>query len=431
MAVDTAIVKIWGMEAGVVIIDPVTSLPRFEYFPEFIRTGLELSPLRYGLSDAPPTWNRYDRVLSHEAFDGLPGFIADALPDKFGRELVTRYLNRHGRSAEDINPVERLLYQGPRGMGALEFVPDAQADLNDPVNVGLSGLVAVAAAVLNRKEAFHTNLAKEEEALLTILKFSSSAGGSRAKALIAYNEKTGEVLSGQTDAPDGFEQYLIKFDGVDSGEFTTPQHYGSLEYSYYRMALACGIDMMECRLYPDGDWRHFMTRRFDRRTGGEKVHMVSLCGMQHLDFNEPRSHSYEELFMTILQMNLGYRAVEQAYRRMVFNVVGRNQDDHTKNFAFLMDKNGQWRLSPAFDMTYSYKPSSRFVAKHQMSVGGKYGGDEITREDLVSVGKAYGVKKAEKILEDIVQVFREVDSYLEGDLPDPMVQEVRSNIVYL
>ena len=314
-------------------------------------------------------------------------------------------------------------------MGALRFEPQERKDLNKQVSIDLEGLIAATAEVLGERMLLDTNLKTDDEALLTILRVGTSAGGARPKAVVAYNSETGDLRSGQVDAPEGYEHWLLKLDGVDENNpaaYSETMNYGCLEYAYYKMVLACGIDMMECRLLEDGRRHHFMTKRFDRIGGSHRVHMVSLCGMAHYDYNQPDSWSYEQLFRVMRGLRLTQTEMEQAYRRMVFNVIGCNQDDHTKNVEFLMDTDGVWRLSPAFDMSYAV--GAGFTRQHQMSVNGKR--QHITRQDLLAVAAEVGMKsaKASEIIEQTLDVIGRFDNFVGDSIPRWMKQPIQRQL---
>ncbi len=352
----------------------------------------------------------FPELRDNSTFKGLPGLLADVLPDKYGNALINTWLAQRGRPAGDMNPVELLCFIGKRGMGALEFEPVEPRSNDISSKIEIESLVNIAGEVLSGRQHFETNLsAKEEKALLDILKIGTSAGGARAKALIAYNPETDEVRSGQTDAPKGFTHWLIKFDGVQDAQFGSSAGYGRVEMAYYLMALDAGINMMESRLLQENDRAHFMTRRFDRPGASKKLHMQSFCAMQHFDFNEITFYSYEQLFQTMRQLQLPYPDAEQLYRRMAFNVMGRNCDDHTKNFAFTMDQTGTWALSPAFDVCHAYRPGSTWVSQQSLSVNGKR--LQITREDLLNVAKQMNIKKAPAILDQVREVISKWSSY--------------------
>lgn len=408
------------------LVEEASGLIKMEYTPEFINSGYNPSPLFV----TPEKGRVYEfSQLPFGTFKGLPGFIADCLPDKFGTAIINHWLEKSGRPKDTYTTIERLLYQGSRAMGALRFEPQERKDLNKQVSIDLEGLIAATAEVLGERMLLDTNLKTDDEALLTILRVGTSAGGARPKAVVAYNSETGDLRSGQVDAPEGYEHWLLKLDGVDENNpaaYSETMNYGCLEYAYYKMVLACGIDMMECRLLEDGRRHHFMTKRFDRIGGSHRVHMVSLCGMAHYDYNQPDSWSYEQLFRVMRGLRLTQTEMEQAYRRMVFNVIGCNQDDHTKNIEFLMDTDGVWRLSPAFDMSYAV--GAGFTRQHQMSVNGKR--QHITRKDLLAVAAEVGIKsaKASEIIEQTLDVIGRFDNFVGDSIPRWMKQPIQRQL---
>jgi serine/threonine-protein kinase HipA len=336
----------------------------------------------------------------------LPGLLADSLPDRFGNALIDAWLATQGRTPDGFNPVERLCYTGPRGMGALEFVPSIGPKPQQAKKIEIDALVKLASEVLSHRKNLKTTFASasRKSALNDILRVGTSAGGARAKAVIAWNRETNEVRSGQIVAGKGFDYWLLKFDGVTGNqdkELEDPKGYGVIEYAYYLMAKAAGVTMSECRLLEEGGRRHFMTRRFDRLDGGEKLHMQSLCALAHFDFNNAGAYSYEQALLVIRQLNLPMAAVEEQFRRMVFNIIARNQDDHVKNIAFLMDKAGQWSLAPAFDVIYSFNQTGEWTARHQMTMNGKL--DGFTLDDFRVCAKSALMKRgrAETIVEEV------------------------------
>lgn len=397
-----------------------------QYTPEFVRSGYNPSPLFV----TPEAGKIYDfSHLPRETYKGLPGFVADCLPDKFGTAIINHWLEKSGRPRDSYTTIERLLYQGSRAMGALRFEPQERKDLNKQVAIDLDGLVAATAEVLENRMNFDTNLQTDDEALLTILRVGTSAGGARPKAVVAYNKQTGDLRSGQVDAPDGYEHWLLKLDGVDEnhpGAYSETKNYGCLEYAYYRMVLDCGIEMMESRLIEDGARHHFMTKRFDRIGGSHRVHMVSLCGLAHYDYNQPDSWSYEQLFRVMRGLRLTQTEMEQAFRRMVFNVIGCNQDDHTKNIEFLMNTDGVWRLSPAYDMAYAV--GEGFTRRHQMSVNGKR--LHISRADMLAVAAEAGIKSktANDIIDLIIDVIARFNDYVGDSIPDWMKLPIQKQL---
>ncbi len=423
--VNLAKVYIWNEYAGAVLWNEQSQIAVFEYEPSFARKGLDLSPLMMPVADRR-TFSFTE--LSKETFMGLPGLLADALPDAYGKVLLDRWLTSLGRRF--ANPVERLCYQGKRSMGALEFVPAQDEHLEQSSPVEISSLVQIAAEVLSRKSSLDTNLKEnKEEALVNIIKVGTSAGGQRAKAVIAYNDKTGEVRSGQVDAPDGFAHWLLKLDGVTNAVLGDPQHYGKVEYVYYLMATDAGLDMSECRLLEENGRSHFMTKRFDRIGGNEKLHMQKLCGIAHYDYRMLRSYSYEQAFQVMRRLRLPYRQAEQMFIRMAFNVIARNQDDHTKNISFLMDKKGQWSLSPAYDITWSYNPQGDWTSRHQMSVNNKW--DDITRTDLMAVAEAMHIKRAKELIDRICDSVSKWSTLAsEYEIPADIVKQIDSTLLY-
>lgn len=419
-------VILWGERAGALAWDERRNVAVFRYDDNFATKGIELSPLMM-----PVVRNKIYEFpeLRSNTFSGLPGLLADALPDAFGRALLDKWLVSIGKTF--ANPIERLCYQGKRGMGALEFVPAYADYLENSEKLEIDSLIAVANQVLQNKEAFHTDLkADSQEAIANIIKVGTSAGGQRAKAVIAYNDATGEVRSGQTTAPEGFDYWLIKLDGVTNKELGDPMHFGEIEYVHYLLAKAAGINMTECRLYREHDRAHFMTRRFDR-VNGRKIHMQTLCGIAHYDFNMLHAYSYEQAFGIMRRLRLTYPEAEEFYRRMVFNVVARNQDDHTKNISFLMDRQGVWHLSPAYDMSWAYNPNGGWTATHQMSINNKW--DNITREDLLTVASEMNVKGAKHIIDQVVEAVAQWPQLAKenSDIPQSTIDAIEKTHVYL
>lgn len=401
---NTAIVNIWGKMAGAVAWDEKSGWASFEYDPAFKRLGWELSPLKMPLSTEQRIYSfpelRKETGSSFDTFKGLPGLLADMLPDRYGNELINLWLAQQGRPENSMNPVEMLCFIGKRGMGALEIEPTILKQNVNTFSVEIDSLVEIASKMLSKKEAFVANLKSEEEkAMREILKIGTSAGGARPKAVIAYNEKTGEVRSGQTRAPEGFKHWLLKLDGVSEVQLGATHGYGRVEYAYYLMALDCGIEMMPCRLLEENGRAHFMTRRFDREGSYTKHHIQTFCAMKHFDYNRVNSYSYEQLFQTMRELKLTYAEAEQMFRRMVFNVIARNCDDHSKNFSFILKQGDRWRLAPAYDLCHAYRPGSEWVSRHALSVNGKR--ENITREDLIVIGRSIRNKKAEEIIDQV------------------------------
>lgn len=419
-------VIMWGERIGAIAWDERRNVAVFRYDENFAAKGIELSPLMM-----PVVRNKIYEFpeLRSNTFSGLPGLFADALPDAFGRALLDKWLVSVGKSF--ANPIERLCYQGKRGMGAMEFVPAYADYLENSEKLEINSLIEVANQVLQNKEAFQTNLKTDaQEAIANIIRVGTSAGGQRAKAVIAYNDATGEVRSGQTTAPEGFDYWLIKLDGVTNKELGDPTHFGEIEYVHYLLAKAAGINMTECRLYREHDRAHFMTRRFDR-VNGHKLHMQTLCGLAHYDFNMLHAYSYEQAFGIMRRLRLTYPEAEEFYRRMVFNVVARNQDDHTKNISFLMNRKGEWRLSPAYDMSWAYNPQGGWTATHQMSINNKW--DNITRDDLLSVAREMNIKRAKLIIDQVVDAVSRWPQLAKehSEIPQTTIDAIERTHVYV
>ena len=387
-------VRLWGASIGNVAWDDSRDIGVFEYLPEYIESGVELAPLKMPLKAGLYEF----QGLNSATFKGLPGMLADSLPDKFGNALIDQWLAESKRTPESFNSVERLLYIGTRGMGALEFQPAINKADTGNISLDIQQLVKLSSEILVLREHEGSRLSpkdsdKNVEGIENILAVGTSAGGARAKAIIAWNEVTAEVRSGQISAGDGFAYWLLKFDGVSNNkdkELADPKGYGCIEYAYYLMATAAGIDMMESRLLKENGRAHFMTKRFDRTDDGQKLFMQSLCALGHYDFNMPGGTSYEQAFLVTEQLGLGMRAKEQLFLRMVFNVLAYNRDDHTKQISFLMNKAGDWRLSPAYDVTYAYNPNGQFTSRHQMTVNSKR--EDIVYADFIEVAKRQGLK---------------------------------------
>lgn len=394
--VDVAKVKMFGMNVGTVRWDSSYEVARFEYDAQFAGKGIEPSPLMM-----PVQQGRIYSFgnLNRETFNGLPGMLADSLPDTYGRALFDKWLTLTGRTVG--NPIEMLCFLGQRCMGALEFEP-ATGPASADMKIEIDSLVEVAKEALSKKEEFGANLdIDRKSAIAEILRLGTSAGGQRAKAIITYNKDTGEVRSGQVSAPEGFDYYLIKLDGVSAeAGFKETENFGRLEYSFSLLAKECGIEMTDCSLIEENGRAHFLTKRFDR-ANGEKIHMQTLCGMAHYDFRLRRAYSYEQAFNVMRRLRLPYSQAEEMFLRMVFNVVIRNQDDHTKNISFLMDKTGKWTLSPAYDIGFAYNPKGSWTDTHQMSINDKF--DDITRRDLLFCAAANNIKNAAEIIDKVCE----------------------------
>ncbi|MBN2685911.1 MAG: type II toxin-antitoxin system HipA family toxin [Pontiellaceae bacterium] len=408
-------VKLWGRTIGATALEEGALTATFEYDPAFAASGIEVSPLMMPLSRQLYSFP----ALRAETFHGLPGFLADSLPDRFGNALIDTWLARQGRSPESFNAVERLCYVGSRGMGALEFAPAISPAARRTSKVEVDQLVELASEVLMHRGNLKGWFTEEgrDIALQDIMRVGTSAGGARAKAVIAWNPKTNEVRSGQVKAGRDFEYWLMKFDGVSGNkdkELEDPRGYGAIEYAYHRMAVDAGITMSPCRIFEENGRRHFMTRRFDRLPSGEKLHMQSLCGLAHYDFNQAGAYGYEQALQVIQKLGLPMQAVEEQFRRMVFNIIGRNQDDHVKNIAFLMDKSGKWRLSPAFDMTYSFQPRGKWTSSHQMTLNSKR--DRFVLDDFKACAKSASMKRgrAESIINEVRSIITRWREYADA-----------------
>ncbi|MCF6267341.1 MAG: type II toxin-antitoxin system HipA family toxin [Desulfuromusa sp.] len=435
MVKDVVRVKYKEHDVGAVSFNPETGLGSFEFEPRFIKTGIELSPLKMPLSRKIYSFPEADPV----AFKGLPGMIADSLPDDFGNAVLNAWIASQGKSTADITPIQRLKYTGKRGMGALTYHPAIKRkNLNASQYIEIQSLVSIAQEILDKREQFRVALGtqgqEDKEAMLALLSVGVSAGGARPKAVLAFNDDFTQVRSGQTDAPKGFTHFIMKFDGVsehnkDKETFGDPMGYGTMEYVYHLMAKACGIDMMPCRLLNEGDRRHFITQRFDR-DGNEKRHVQTLNGLAHMSYKKTGSYSYAELFAIARELKLSPDDAMQIFKRMVFNVVARNHDDHSKNFGFMLDDQHQWQLTPAYDLAYSYKPGSPWVNSHWMKINGKR--DNFTREDFYSferLSPIFSKRKINRIIEETTEhVSRWNDLAAEHSVPHSLLKLIGSNL---
>jgi serine/threonine-protein kinase HipA len=402
--IKTAFVKIWGQTVGAVAWDEEKGLASFEYEPKFKSNKIDLAPIKMPIRSNQSIFSfpelRSSKNSEYDTFKGLPGLLADVIPDKYGNQLINIWLAQNGRPENSMNPIEQLCFIGTRGMGALEFEPTQLKSAKKSFQVEINSLVDIAQRILNKRGAFETNLNEDEQqAVMEILKIGTSAGGARPKAIISYNKKTGQVRSGQTNSPKGFEQWLIKLDGVSDAQFGESTGYGRIEMAYYNMAKDCGVNMMESELLEENGRAHFMTKRFDRDKSSIKHHIQTFCAIQHYDFNEVRSYSYEQLFQTMRMLRLPYPDAEQMFRRMVFNVIARNCDDHTKNFAFRLREGANWELAPAYDICHAYRPDSIWVSQHALSINGKRKG--FDKDDLINFAKAMNIKKSANIISEI------------------------------
>jgi serine/threonine-protein kinase HipA len=421
-------VSLWGKDVAAVVWDNEREYAVFEFFPEFAAANVDISPLIMPLDDIRRGERTYFfPALRNNSFKGLPGLLADSLPDAYGDQILEEYFASRGLNGRAFSPVDRLCYVGRRGMGALEFEPSQNNPLlNESSVIEIAHLTELAKEVLGRRNEFQAELAEGDQSLLDIIRVGTSAGGAKPKAIIAVNKDMSEVRSGQVAAPEGFTYWLLKFDGVEAGRVSdNPLGIGRIEYAYHRMALDCGIVMTECRLFEDGEYAHFMTKRFDRTDGGEKLHTQTLCAIAHFDRDD--RHSYEQAFGVMRRMGLPYPDMEQMYRRMVFNIIARNHDDHTKNHSFILQKGGEWRLAPAYDLCYSYSSAGRWTNRHQMSANNKR--DDFTRQDLLSVAQNMGIKHAKSVVEQVSEVVSNWNLYAsEVGVKDAHREQISRNL---
>lgn len=400
-------VNIWDKNVGILLWDKNRDVSIFEYEPSFLKSGLEIAPLVMPLRSA--AGQRYVFPENkNKCFKGLPGIFADSLPDAYGNQIIEDWFVSRGVSGVDISPLDRLCYVGKRAMGALEYFPAVNDELETSSVIEIQLLTELAQKILNEREAFQTSLKNEDKKIIDILKVGTSAGGAKPKAIIAYNPKTKEVRSGQVKAPDGFGYYLLKFDGVENKKLSdNPVGIGNVEYAYYKMALDCGINISESTLLIEGDYSHFMTKRFDRTGEGEKIHMQTLSAIAHMDRDIPQS--YERAFQVMRMLRLPSPDITEFFRRMVFNVVARNHDDHTKNHSFLMDNKGKWSLAPAYDLSFAYSAGGRWTGQHQMSLNGKR--DNFEYNDLLTVGKRQNISNCEMIIDKTIEIVSQWKKY--------------------
>lgn len=408
--INTAEVYLWGTRIGIIHQDDDKSYISFEYDRNFINSGIELSPLKMPLSSRVYTFPE----LAGSAFHGAPGLVSDSLPDKFGNRVIERWLTEQGRSLSDFNVIDRLCYTGQRGMGALEYHPVSGPDRSVVEDIDISKMVKFASDILTGKKEQQIRIT-DDPGYSQLIRLGTSAGGARAKALIAWNEEKGLIKSGQIDAGNGYEYWLLKFDGVNKNgdhDLEDEVEYTRIEYAYSLMAKDAGIKMSECRLFEENGRYHFMTKRFDR-VQNQKLHMQTLGAIAHIDYNIPGQSGYEEAADITMRLTNSAADVTELYRRMVFNVILVNQDDHVKNTAFLMNKKGEWKLAPAYDLTFSYNPDNTWLRAHQMRINGKTEG--ITYEDLIASGKAMGLNKAkcDKIVRLTQSIADKISGYLE------------------
>lgn len=430
--VDYAYVHIWGTLVGVVRWDVARQLASFQFDKSFLEKNWDISPIKMPVSNGERIYNFPDLLpskdMTEDTFKGLPGLLADSLPDKYGNQLIETWLAQNGRPPNSMNPVEKLCFIGSRGMGALEFEPAQLKAGKNTFSVEIKSLVDIAKKILSERKHLEINVsADDKQAMKEILKIGTSAGGARPKAVIVLNRKTKEVRSGQAIAPKGFEHWLIKLDGVSEAQFGDSHGWGRVEYAYNLMAKACDIEMTECELLEENGRAHFMTQRFDRQENNIRHHIQTLCAIQHFDHNNIYGYSYEQVFQTMRLLRLKYPEAEQMFRRMVFNVLSTNCDDHTKNFSFRLKQGGEWKLAPAYDVCYSYDPQNVWVNQQTLSINGKH--RNISKEDLMTIAKANNIKKGEKIIKEtniVVKSWKEFAS--RAKVRKELLQTIQNNL---
>ncbi len=405
--VDVIKITLWGEELGALSWDNQKNFASFEFFPSFLSKNLDVSPIHMPIHSSSRKIYSFPN-LNEDTYKGLPGMLSDVLPDDFGNRLIDQWLVLNNIPKSQFTPLDRLCYIGVRGMGALEFQPAKNIGKAQTTSLEVDKLAQLAEKILNTRDKLQLNLTDTEH-LNELIKVGTSAGGQRAKAIIAYNPITNEIRSGQSKAPEGFEHYIFKFDGVNDTSLGDPRGYGRIEYAYYLMAIDCGIDMENSLLFEEHDRAHFMTKRFDRGMNNEKIHMQTLCSLAHFDYKSPGSYSYEDAFKIMRQLRLPHTDAIQLYKRMLFNIISRNQDDHTKNISFLMNKQGVWKLSPAYDVTYSYNPTGIWTNMHQMSVNGKR--NDFTMLDLITVGEKISYKNHKEAIQQVTNVITNWNDY--------------------
>lgn len=424
-----AFINVWNRRVGAVSWDEERRLATMEFDENFIKEGIDLSPIIIPLSELI----KGNRIYSFEnlpeiTYKGLPGLLADSLPDRYGNRLINEWLAIQGRSEEDFSTVDRLCYIGKRGMGALEYEPAILGKEDRSESINIEELAELARHVLNeRKKLNPRSRISDKNTLNEIIRVGTSAGGARAKAVIAINDQTGEIRSGQVGVPEGFEHWILKFDGIKDNQLGEPAGYGRIEYAYHKMAKDAGINMEECRLVEENGRAHFMTKRFDRKPGNERIHMQTLCAIAHFDYNDPNSYSYEQLFQIMRKIRLPYADAREMYRRIVFNIAGKNLDDHTKNISFLLRENQSWRLSPAYDLIYNHNPEGKWTRRHQMSVNGKR--ESISYNDLITLGNENSIKSPKEIIEQVLEVLNNWKKYAKDiGLGKRRIEEINKNM---
>jgi len=421
-------VTLWDKDVAALAWDEDREVGVLEFFDSFVSEGYDIAPLIMPMDDL----RRGERIfsfpaLSAKTFQGLPGLLADSLPDDYGNSVIDEWFSQKSISVQ-LSALDRLMYIGKRGMGALEYKPViAEPILNESSKLEIAELVEMADSILNEREKFRADLGDNKKALIDVLKVGTSAGGAKPKAIIAYNESTKEVCSGQVQAPEGFGYWLLKFDGIEGGKIKdNPAGIGRIEYAYHKMAMDCGIRMTECRLWDEGEKAHFMTKRFDRSERGKKLHVQTLCALAHYD--RDKRYSYEQLFEVMRKLYLPYPEMEQMYRRMVFNVMARNQDDHTKNHSFIMDKTGHWFLAPAYDLCYSYSPSGKWTRLHQLSLNAKR--DNFTLNDLLETARKADIRNPRGIIDQVSLMVSEWKRYAGAvEVPENYIDQISHNLL--
>lgn len=424
------IIKIWNKNVGAAIWDDDKQIAIFEFSKEFIKEEIDLAPLTMPIEALQMGKRIYSFPnLNPITFKKLPGLLSDSLPDKFGNTLIDIWLSQNGRSPNDFTPIERLCYVGSRAMGALEFEPTFIKQKDEIEEIQLEELVKIASEIMKKKESLNTSFKDDKtKALEQIIQVGTSAGGMRPKAVISIDKNTKKIVSGNLNLSNEYEHWLLKFDGIQDNELGDPKGYGKIEYVYYLMAKHCGIEMNDCKLLSESDRSHFMTKRFDRKFG-EKIHMQTLSGIAHYDFNNIGSNSYEQLFQVMRKLKLGNDQIEQMFRRMVFNVIGRNQDDHTKNISFLLPEGEIWKIAPAYDITYSYNPEQgRNTSKHQMSINGKR--ENIKRTDLIKIANDNMIKRPNRIIDEVISALSKWPSFAkEYEISKEKIEKIETNLI--
>lgn len=415
-------VFLWGERIGVTVLDPRYGYYAFRYTPEFRASGVQPAPLQ--MPTGPDrTWLFTD--LPVETYRRLPAALSDALPDDFGNALINRWMAERGISTADVTPVDRLAYMSNRAMGALQFKPARGPATRTAAAIEMSELVSEARKAVTGTitDDEHTNAA-----LRSIIEVGTSAGGARAKAVIAWNPETEELRSGQIDAPPGFEHWLLKFDGMGTdNDLGVSQDYGRIEYAYHLMARAAGIQMSDCRLLKEGGRAHFMTRRFDRAAGNIRHHILTLCAMSHVDYKKIGTNSYAQLFDTASQLQLSYADREEIFRRMAFNVMARNCDDHSKNFSFRLKRGSAWELAPAYDVTFAHNPISKWTHQHLMSINGRF--TDVTMEDLLQVADRFGIGTSRDVINQVQTALGSWPAYAsQTGVSDKQVQHINDHL---